>query len=155
MTQNPPDSQAALPPAYTPPPRRPPVPTQNHESETLADPPAPPADKPPVDEPPAEVQAPGTAVPVQVDHATFLAARLRETLAELANLRDQNADLLSEVGALRKENAKYKANLAQAEIDRLDEEFDVGQGTILQKRKDGTYWRLPREALQQAIQQQG
>ena len=99
---------------------------------------------------PSEAPLPAApAGPVQVDKATFLAARLREVIAEAANLRTANADLLSEVGALRKENANYKANIDQAEIDGLDAEYDVGKGTILQKRKDGTYWRIPREALQQ------
>jgi len=101
---------------------------------------------------PGTPEIPGSAVPTQVDRATFLAARLRELLAEAANLRDHNADLLSEVGSLRKENSNYKAGLAQAEINGLDEEYDVGKGTILQKRQDGTYWRIPREALKQLQQ---
>lgn len=109
----------------------------------------------PPETPKAPDAAAGPAVPVQVDQATFMAARLRETLAELANLRDYNADLLSELAALRKENAAFKASAAQAEIDRLDQEYDVGKGTILQKRPDGTYWRIPREALQKVGQQQG
>ena len=70
----------------------------------------------------------------------FLAARLRETLAESANLRDLVADL-------QKENARLRANEAQAEINGLDSEFNVGQGTVLQKRPDGTYWRIPPEMI--------
>lgn len=89
-----------------------------------------------------EPEAPGPAVPVQVDRATFLAARLREALATEANLRDAIANL-------QKENARLRAIQAQGEIDGLDAEFNVGQGTVLQKRPDGTYWRIPQEMLQQ------
>jgi hypothetical protein len=107
----------------------------------------PPADAPPqevvpqVEAPTPEATAP--AVPVQVGKEVFLAARLRETLAESANLRDLVADL-------QKENARLRANEAQTEINGLDAEFNVGQGTILQKRPDGTYWRIPKELVQQA-----
>jgi len=91
-----------------------------------------------------QVEAPeAPAVPVQVGKEVFLAARLRETLAESANLRDQVANLL-------KENAGLRANEAQTEINGLDKEFDVGQGTILQKRADGTYWRIPPEMVKRS-----
>jgi hypothetical protein len=79
--------------------------------------------------------------PTQVDASVFLAARLREVTAEAANLRTLVADLQAEL-------ARMKASAAQAEIDRLDQVYNVGSGTILQKREDGTYWRIPREAIQ-------
>lgn len=86
--------------------------------------------------PPAETQEPQ---PEQVGPEVFLAARLRETLAEAANLRQLVAEL-------QVENARYKAQLAQKEIDSLDKDFGVGQGTVLQKKPDGTVWRLPVQA---------
>ncbi len=81
-------------------------------------------------------------VPVQVDASVFLAARLREVTAEAANLRSLVADLQVEL-------ARMKALAAQVEIDRLDQTYNVGSGSILQARSDGTYWRLPRSAVQQ------
>ena len=75
--------------------------------------------------------------PVQVDASVFLAARLREVTAEAANLRMLVADLQSEL-------ARMKANEAQIEIDRLDQVYKVGNGTVLQKRDDGTFWRTTR-----------
>ena len=88
-----------------------------------------------------EPTAPVVPEAVQVDRAVFLAARLREVIASEANLRDEVANLL-------KENAQFRAIQAQREIDVLDSEFDVGKGTILQKRPDGTYWRIPEAAIQ-------
>ena len=96
----------------------------------------------PTDTPTAS-EAPAPDVPIQVDKSVFLAARLREMIAEAANLR-------SLVAELQKENATLRAQVAQAEIDKLDQEYDVGNGTILQARQDGTYWRVPRSALQRS-----
>ena len=86
--------------------------------------------------------------PVQVDRAVFLAARLRETLADAANLRNLVAEL-------QKELATMRAGAAQAEIDRLDQDYDVGSGTVLHSRPDGTFWRIPKSVIQQQQQQQG
>jgi hypothetical protein len=80
--------------------------------------------------------------PVQVDASVFLAARLRETMAEAANLRTLVAELQTAL-------AHTKAQLDQNEIDALDSAYNVGKGSILQKRPDGTYWRLPNSTLQQ------
>jgi len=107
--------------------------------EAMPQAPAPEAPAAEASEVPA-TEAPTPVVPVQVDRATFLAARLREMLAESANLRDLVADL-------QKENARFRANEAQSEINSLDQEFNVGQGTILQRRPDGTFWRIPPELV--------
>jgi hypothetical protein len=80
-------------------------------------------------------------VPVQVERVVFLAARLRELLATEANLRTLVAELQSE-------NALFRAKQSQSEIDGLEAEFDVGEGTVLQKRPDGSVWRIPPELLQ-------
>ena len=80
--------------------------------------------------------------PLQVDAAVFLAARLRESISEGANLRQLVADLQTEL-------ARLKAKLDQTEIERLDAAYNVGSGTILQARPDGTYWRIPKSALRQ------
>jgi hypothetical protein len=45
-----------------------------------------------------------------------------------------------------------RAQMAQAEINRLDAEYNVGDGTILQAKPDGTFWRLPKSAIQQQPQ---
>ena len=87
-------------------------------------------------------QGPAGEGPVQVDKATFLAARLREALSEVARLREI-------LGELQVENGRLRAETLKVEIGKIDEEFDVGQGTILQARSDGTYWRVPRSAVQQ------
>lgn len=117
------------------------------DSELMHQPPMPPA-QPPVPQEgapdastdaeeaqPAPWQQPQ---PVQVTEATFLAARLREALAESANLRQLVADL-------QVENSKLRAKQAQAEIDQLDATYKVGQGTVLVGKADGTYWRLPKQ----------
>lgn len=117
------------------------------ETTTPPPPPAPPA-PPAAPQDKADTPAVDPKEPVQVEQEVFLAARLRETLAELANLRDHNADLLTELGILRKENAKFKASVAQIEINKLDADFNVGQGTVLQRRPDGTYWRVPTATIQ-------
>jgi hypothetical protein len=79
---------------------------------------------------------------VQVDASVFLAARLRETMAEAANLRTLVAELQTEL-------ARTRAQLDQVEINSLDSTYNVGKGSILQRRPDGTYWRIPKSALQQ------
>jgi hypothetical protein len=66
-------------------------------------------------------------------------------LAEAANLRALVADL-------QKVNSDMRAQMAQAEINRLDAEYNVGDGTILQAKPDGTFWRLPKSAIQQQPQ---
>ena len=77
--------------------------------------------------------------PVQVDAAVFLAARLRESVTEAANLRTLVAELQTELARLR-------AQADQVEISKLDSTYNVGAGSILQARTDGTYWRIPRSA---------
>jgi len=98
--------------------------------------------------PPATLPAPDTQEnvasvtpegPTQVDAAVFLAARLREAVTEAANLRTLVAELQTELARLR-------AQADQAEINRLDSTYNVGAGSILQARPDGTYWRIPRSA---------
>lgn len=94
---------------------------------------------------PAAAAAPAPQMPpgaTQVHEATFLAARLREALAESANLRQMVADLQAE-------NARMRAAQAQAEIEQLDKAHNVGKGTMLVKKADGTYWRLPNQQAQQ------
>lgn len=81
-------------------------------------------------------------LPVQVDAAVFLAAQLREVLAEAANLRTLVAELQTV-------NAQLRAQTTQVRVAQLDEIYKVGSGTILQARPDGTYWRLPQSAVQQ------
>lgn len=95
---------------------------------------------PPVPET-SEIEWPNPPQPIEVDQAVFLAARLRETLAEAANLRHTVAELQAE-------NARLRANAAQTEINQLEADYNVGSGTVLQKRPDGTYWRLPVQSRQ-------
>jgi len=76
--------------------------------------------------------------PTQVTEATFLAARLREALAEAANLRQAVADL-------QVENSKLRAVTVQVEIDKLEKTYQVGRGTTLVGKADGTYWRMPQQ----------
>jgi hypothetical protein len=63
-------------------------------------------------------------------------------VAEAANLRTLVAELQTEL-------ARVRAQLDQNEIDALDSAYNVGKGSVLQKRPDGTYWRIPKSALQQ------
>lgn len=86
--------------------------------------------------PPAPNAPSGSARPVQVDRSVFMAARLREALAEVVSLR-------ALVANLQKENFDLKAQQTQSQVDALDKEFDVGPGSVLQQRTDGTCWRLP------------
>ncbi|MGD9725423.1 MAG: hypothetical protein AB7L09_03455 [Nitrospira sp.] len=79
--------------------------------------------------------------PVQVTEATFLAARLRESLAEAANLRQLVAEL-------QLENSRLRAKAVQDEIDRLDKDHKIGQGSLLVSKADGTYWRMPQPQSQ-------
>ena len=88
--------------------------------------------------PPSQPAAPQAQ---QVEEKVFLAARLRESLAELANWRQTAAEL-------QLENSQLKARLAQAEIQRLDATYDVGKGTMLVGKEDGTFWRLPKQQQQ-------
>jgi len=103
-------------------------------------PPVPPA---PAPEAPAPVpEAAAAEAPEQVGPEVFLAARLRETMAEAANLRTLVAELQTDLARLR-------AQMDQSEINALDSTYNVGKGSILQRRPDGTYWRIPKSALQQ------
>lgn len=136
---------------------------QAQDSNPMLQPPMPPAQPPALQEgalapvgpvgPEGQSNAPGPQgeqppmpwqqpQPTQVTEATFMAARLRESLAEAANLRQMVADL-------QVENAGLRAKQAQAEIAQLDKAYQVGQGTMLVGKADGTFWRLPKQPQQQ------
>lgn len=108
------------------------------ESTQIPTPPAPDPAPAPAAEQVVQPPAPTEPSPVQVEESVFLAARLRETLAEAANLRQLVAEL-------QLENSRLRAAQDQAEINNLDSTYDVGAGTRLLRRQDGTYWRLPKE----------
>lgn len=74
-------------------------------------------------------------MPIQVDRSVFLAAQLRESLREVGILQ-------ARVATLQAENAELRKLIIQSELVKLDQEFQLDDGMVLQRREDGTYWRM-------------